>query len=223
MKYGIIGAFIKSAFAKTAFGYIEKEIPGIDLPLYKKRVLSEYKAIVARTPGVGSMKDNMFVMTMYCGGFAIALYKSADGKMDEEKLKGLIRALSYCPLMRKAKEGKSAFTEKEIANRTRQAAWSRDHIDEYPMNWYYYFETVPGKDEYYITHKQCGICKLTKQEHCEEITKHLCMMDYYTFEMQGAVLDRTKTLGCGDDECNFHLMSKERAKEIGFVKSPDAK
>ena len=55
------------------------------------------------------------------------------------------------------------------------------------------------------------------------VTLHLCMMDYYTFEMQGAVLDRTKTLGYGDDECNFNLMSKERAKEIGFVKSPDAK
>ncbi len=90
-------------------------------------------------------------------------------------------------------------------------------------DWYYYFETVPGKEEYYITHKQCGICKLTEQEHCKEITKHLCMMDYYTFEMQGAVLDRTKTLGYGNDECNFHLMSKERANEIGFVQSPDAK
>lgn len=100
---------------------------------------------------------------------------------------------------------------------------TKDYNKEYPMNWYYYFETVPGKDEYYITHRQCGICKLTKQEHCEEITKHLCMMDYYTLEMQGAVLDRTKTLGYGDDECNFHLMSKDRAKEIGFVKSPDAK
>ena len=125
--------------------------------------------------------------------------------------------------MVKAKQGKSAFTEKEIATRTRQAAWSRDHIDEYPMNWFYYFQTVPGEDEYYITHKQCGICKLTKQERCEEITKYLCMMDYYTFEMQGAVLDRTKTLGYGDDECNFHLMSKARAQETGFVKSPDAK
>ena len=52
------------------------------------------------------------------------------------------------------------------------------------MNWYYYFEDVPGKDEYFITHKQCGICKLTKQEHCEGITGHLCMMDYYTFEMR---------------------------------------
>ncbi len=223
MKYGIIGAFIKLAFAKTAFEYIEKEIPGIDLPSYKKRVISEYKAIVARTPGVGSMKNNMFVMTMYCGAFAVALYKSAEEKLDEEKLKGLIRALSCCPLMRKAKKGKSAFTEKEIENRSKQAKWSREHIEEYPMNWYYYFETVPGKDEYYITHKQCGICKLTKQEHCEEITKYLCMMDYYTFEMQGAVLDRTKTLGYGDDECNFHLMSKNRAEEIGFVQSPDAK
>lgn len=93
------------------------------------------------------------VMTMYAGAFLIALYKEADGKIYEEKLKGLIYALSYCSLMMKAKQGKSAFTEKEIANRTKQAKWSRDHIEEYPMNWYYYFKTVPGKDEYYITHK----------------------------------------------------------------------
>ena len=223
MKYGITGSFIKLAFAKTAFDYMEEAVPELDMDSYKKRVLKEYRAIVERTPGIGSMKDNMFVMTMYCGAFAIALYKEADGKLDEEKLKGLIHALAYCPLMVKAKRGKSAFTGKEIENRTRQAAWSREHIDEYTMNWFYYFKTVPGKDEYYIIHKQCGICKLTKQEHCEEITKHLCMMDYYTFEMQGAVLDRTKTLGYGDDECNFHLMSRERAEELGFKPGPDAK
>ena len=217
MKYGLVGGFVKLAFAKTAFDYIEKTIPGMDLGSYKKRVQNTYRAVVKRTPGVGKMKDNMFVMTMYAGAFLIALYKN------EEALKGLVRASAYCPLMVKAKQGKSAFTEQEIATRTRQAAWSRDHIEEYPMNWYWYFETVPGKEEYFITHKQCGICKLTQQEHCEEITKYLCMMDYYTFEMQGAVLDRTKTLGCGDDECNFHLMSKSRAEELRFVQSPDAK
>ena len=223
MKYGMMGAFIKIAFSKTVFDYIEKEIPEIDMASYKKKVSEKYRQIVERTPGIGSMKDNMFVMTMYAGAFLIALYKEADGKLDEEKLKGLIKAASYCPLMVKAKKGRSAFTQREITNRTKQSKWSRDHIQEYPMNWFYYFETVPGKEEYYITHKQCGICKLTKQEDCEHITKYLCMMDYYTFEMQGAVLDRTKTLGYGDDECNFHLMSRERADEIGFVKSPDAK
>lgn len=223
MKYGILGSFIKFAFAKTSFTYVKNEVPEIELSSYKKRVLKEYKEIVKRTPGVGSMKENMFVMTMYAGAFLIALYKESDGKLSEEKLKSLVHADAYCPLMVKAKKGKSAFTEKEISTRTKQAQWSREHIDEYPMNWYYYFENVPGKDEYFITHKQCGICKLTKQEHCEEITKYLCMIDYYTFEMQGAVLDRTKTLGYGDDECNFHLMSKERAAEIGFVRSPEAK
>ena len=81
----------------------------------------------------------------------------------------------------------------------------------------------PLEDEYYITHKQCGICKLAQQEGGSHIMRHLCTMDYYTFEMRGAVLDRTKTLGYGDDECNFHVMSTERAAEVGFVRSPDAK
>ena len=139
MKYGILGSFIKFAFAKTAFDYVAKEIPEIEPVSYKKRVLKEYRAIVERTPGIGSMRDNMFVMTMYCGAFAIALYKEAEGRMDEETLKGLIRALAHCPLMVKTKQGKSAFTGKEIANRTRQAEWSREHIEEYPMNWFYYF------------------------------------------------------------------------------------
>ena len=79
MKYGSLGGFIRFAFAKTAFDYIGNEIPEIDLPSYKKRVLKEYRAIVEQTPGIGKMKENMFVMTMYCGAFLIALYKEADG------------------------------------------------------------------------------------------------------------------------------------------------
>ena len=223
MKYGFMGSFVRLAFAKTAFSYLEQQLPSLDMASYRRRVLAEYKAIVARTPSVGTMRDNMFVMTMYAGAFFIALYKTEPDLLTPEVIQGLVREVSYCPLMRMAKEGKSAFTEKVVQTRTVQAAWSREHIDEYPMNWYWYFEKVPGKDEYYITHKQCGICKLAQQEGASHIMRHLCAMDYYTFEMQGAVLDRTKTLGYGDDECNFHLMSTERAAEVGFVRSPDAK
>ena len=55
MKYGMIGGFIKFAFAKTAFDYIEKEIPEIDMATYKPRAFRVYRAIVERTPGIGSM------------------------------------------------------------------------------------------------------------------------------------------------------------------------
>jgi len=223
MKYGVMGSFVKLAFAKTAFDYLEEQLPGLDMAGYRRRALSEYKSVVARTPSVGPLRNNMFVVSMYAAAFVIALYKTEPELLTSDVLRGLVKAASYCPLMRAAKEGKSAFTEKEIRTRTEQADWSREHIGEYPMNWYWFFGTVSGEDEYYITHKQCGICKLCEQEGVSHITRYLCAMDYYTFEMQGAVLDRTKTLAYGDDECNFHLMSKARAAEIGFVESPDAK
>ena len=48
-------------------------------------------------------------------------------------------------------------------------------------------------------------------------------MDYISFELKDAVLDRTKTLGYGDDCCNFHVMSKEVAKQKKFIKSKNTK
>ena len=71
-----MGAFVKLAFAKTAFSYLEQQLPNLDMASYRRRVLAEYKAIVARTPSVGTMRDNMFAMTMYAGAFFIALYKT---------------------------------------------------------------------------------------------------------------------------------------------------
>lgn len=50
MRYGMIGVFIKFAFAKTAFDYIEKEIPGIKMATYKPRALREYKALSSARP-----------------------------------------------------------------------------------------------------------------------------------------------------------------------------
>lgn len=223
MRYGLMGRFIKLAFWKTAVDCIHREIPQLEMSSYQKRVRKEYRAILRRTPGVGSMRNNMFVMTMYAGALLIAFYKEAQAEIDEKALRALVHEVSHCPMMVKAKRGKSAFSPREIKTRTRQAQWSREHIEEYPMNWYYYFEKIDGRDEYYITHKQCGICKLTRQEHCPEITKYLCAMDYETFALQGAVLDRTKTLGYGDDECNFHVMSRTRADELGFVPGENAK
>ena len=164
MKYGVMGPFVKLAFAKTAFGYLEEQLPDLDMARYKRRALLEYKAIVARTSSVGPMRNNMFVVSMYAAAFVIALYKTEPELLTPDVLQGLVKAASYCPLMRAAKEGKSAFTEKEIRTRTEQAAWSREHISEYPMNWYWFFEKMPDEDECYITHKQCGLCKLAQQE-----------------------------------------------------------
>ena len=88
-----MGAFVKLAFAKTAFSYLEQQLPGLDMASYRRRVLAEYKAIVARTPSVGTMRDNMFVMTMYAGAFFITLYKTEPDLLTPEVIQGLVRGL----------------------------------------------------------------------------------------------------------------------------------
>ncbi len=57
MKYGILGGFIKLAFANTAFAYMEKAFPEMDMGDYRKRVLKEYRAIVERTKTLGYGDD----------------------------------------------------------------------------------------------------------------------------------------------------------------------
>lgn len=223
MKYGIVARFIRAAFSKTAFDYIGGQLPALDMSDYKRRVYRNYREIVARTPSVGSMRENEFAMTLYAGCFFMALHQAEREQMTDELVQGLIKAVSYCPVMTLAKKGRSAFTERDMKSKARQAEWCRAHIGEYPINWYFYFDKVEGKDEFFVTHKQCAICKLTRQEGCEEVTKYLCAMDYYAYDLQGAVLDRTKTLGYGDDECNFHVMSLEWARELGFVRSENAR
>ncbi len=93
--------------------------------------------------------------------------------MDENRLEGLVRTVALLPADGESKTGKERFYPEVDRCPGKPVKVVAGSYKEYPMNWFYCFETVPGKDEYYITHKQCGICKLTKQENCHEITKYL--------------------------------------------------
>lgn len=95
MKYGVMGSFVKLAFANTVFDYLERRLPDLDMASYKRRALSEYKAIVARSPSVGPMRDNMFVVSMYAAAFVIALYKAEPELLTPDVLQGLVKAASY--------------------------------------------------------------------------------------------------------------------------------
>ena len=65
----MIGRFIKFAFAKTTFDYIEKEIPEIDMKSYRQRVRKEYRAIVERTPRHRQYERQYVCDDHVCRGF----------------------------------------------------------------------------------------------------------------------------------------------------------
>ena len=77
------------------------------------------------------------------------------------------------------------------------------------MDWVFEFSFNPDVPEYYITYRQCGVCMIGKQENLSFLLPHMYVMDYPTIEFSGGKLLRTKTLGNGDDCCDFHVVKAE--------------
>lgn len=211
MKYGLIGALVPALFEKTVYGYTEKALPGLDRKAFKKAHHREYRAMIRRTPGVGSVKDNMFAMVMYLACYGFSYYKAAPEAMTLEVFDGMIDALCRCGIMKRLYKNKDCFDPKEIDKYVRGA--ERSHKKEYPMDWVFDFSYDLSVPEYYVTHRECGVCKIARQEDMMFLMPHMCVMDYPTVEYKGGHLIRTKTLGQGDDCCDFHVVRPPKAPD----------
>ncbi len=221
MKYNIYSRIVPLLLKGPVYRSMKYRLPDVLTSDYKKRVKREYRAIIERTEGIGGVKNNELEMTLMFAAFPIALYKCADGKMDEESFKAFVQSVCDSHMMKFVSERKKAFSKKTIDKQRRAARKSQRR--KYKNDWVTTFDYQEGSGEYYITHTECGVCKIARQEGVFHLVKYMCVMDYPSYEYQGVVLDRTKTIGYGDDCCNFHVMTKEKANSVGFVKGKDAK
>lgn len=203
MKYGLTGMMIPLLLDKTVYGYTKDRLPDIDIDSFKKKHHEEYKAMAARTPEVGGMK-NMLNSTMYIACYGFAYYKADPKHITMDVFDGMIQAVCNCDMMVKAYKGKDAFDPKQMEKYTKGAL--RSQKGEYPMDWKFTFRWDPEKPEYYLTYSECAVCKIAKQEDLQFLVKHVCVMDYAMIELKGAKLIRSKTLGNGDDCCDFHVI-----------------
>ena len=204
MKYGAIGALVPLLFDKPVYEFTADALPEMDIKAFKRAHKNEYTAMVKRTPSVGSLKDNMFSMVMYLACYGFSYYKAAPDKITIEIFDGMIAVLCNSDMMKSFYKGKDCFSQKEIDKYVRGAERSRKK--EYPMDWVFDFSYDLSVPEYYVTHRECGVCKIGQREDLQFLVPHMCVMDYPTIEYKGGKLIRTKTLGKGDDCCDFHVI-----------------
>ena len=60
-----------------------------------------------------------------------------------------------------------------------------------------------------ITYTKCAICEMAKRENCFHLVRYMCTTDYASQELMGNTLIRTKTLGNGDECCDFHIIGRK--------------
>ena len=207
MKLGIIGKLFPLMFNKVVYGYTAEALPRLDMRAFQQRHKKEYEAMVKRTPSVGGVKDNMFAAVMYMACYGFSYYKADPEHITMDVFDGMIDALCKSDMMKRFYQGKNCFDQKEIDKYVRGSERSKKR--EYPMDWVFDFSYDLSVPEYYVTHRECGVCKIGQQEHLEFLTPHMCVMDYPTIEYKGGKLLRTKTLGAGVDCCYFHVIKGE--------------
>ena len=206
MKLGIMGRLFPAMFGKVVYDYTARALPALDIRAFKKKHKKEYRAMVARTPSVGPAKENMFAPVMYLACFGFAYYKADPERITMEVFDGMIDAVCKSDRMKRFYKGKNCFDPAEIDKYVRGAARSKKR--EYPMDWVFDFSYDLSVPEYFVTHRECGVCKLAQRENLTFLTPHMCVMDYPTVEYKGGKLLRTKTLGEGGDCCDFHVVKK---------------
>ena len=206
MKYDMTCKVFSIVFSKLLKQYYVANIKDVDIDKVIKDIKKEYKAMILRTPGLS--KDNNMAGNLKGAAYFFAIAKKMPN-MTPELMDKIVNDCMYSPLMvkmkAKGKEKGALFTEKYQDKMYKDSLRSQKSNDE--MDWKYTFEK--GHDEYRYNITKCGVCRLAERENLLDYLPCMCHMDYPKYDVQGADLDRTKTLADGDDCCNFHLIRQK--------------
>lgn len=205
LKYGILAKAVELLCFKPALARLSELHPDLDIKKYKKKVKREYKAMLLRTPDIGgsSLEANLYI-----AAFVFSLHKADEEIITPYIVDEMVTAVFDSPFMVKAHENKECklFTDEVQDKKVQESIASQS--SPYELDWKFVYEK--GKDEFYNTYTECGICKLGRRENCFEFVPCLCNMDERNYRNEGGELHRTKTLANGDDCCNFHVTKIEK-------------
>lgn len=207
MKMGIMGRIFPILLDPIVYEYTKKVLPDLNIKEFKKKHKYEYKQMIDRASYIGSMKENMFSPVVYLGCYGFSYYKADPDRITMDIFDGMIDAICKSDTMKNIYKGKDCFSQSEIDKYVKGSIRSKKK--EYKDDWVFDFSYDLSVPEYFVTHRECGVCKIAQRENLMFLMPHVCVMDYPTIEYKGGKLLRTKTLGNGDDCCDFHVVKPE--------------
>ena len=194
--------FIGWGMQWIAAGYCRDNIPEMDLKGSRKSIMKEYRSMIERTPSIGK-SSNLINLIGACYLFSLAkVVPGMTPEMLDRVIQGSVRSDVMVRLHRGQRRKGTMFTDRVQDRRAKEAEAS--HASPYEFDWEY--DYIKGDGEFYCTYTKCGICRLAEKEGLTEYVPTLCRMDYPSYEIAGARLIRTKTLGNGDGCCDFHVV-----------------
>ena len=95
MKNTICEKLMWLAMTPTIFKYINESYEDIDIKQVKDDAKRNYKAMVERTPDIGSFTKNSLRVCLVGGIVWLSVYDSMNGKMSREKFAEMIKVTMW--------------------------------------------------------------------------------------------------------------------------------
>lgn len=200
LKYGLLAKGIELVCFKPALKALKQVYPDLDEKNFKKNVKREFKGMLLRTPDVGG---SFLESNLYVAAFVFSFYKADKSKITPEIVNTMVDSVFESQLLVKLHKFKRCTLFDEKVQNEKMLKSKESQHSKYELDWK--FEYIKGKDEFFNTFTECGICKLGLKENCFQFVPCLCNMDERHYRLEGGELRRTKTLADGKDCCDFHV------------------
>lgn len=166
-----------------------------------QKLKKEYKEIVLRADDIGS-KNNL-IGSYVLAAYFIALNRS-DDLTPEQNCDIMENGLRNSKLFKMFMgSGDAYFSEKKMEFRRQ---WSKEtYKRKYKNDWVVDFLEKTDDYEFGFDYRECGVCKLCRDEGCPELAKYLCRLDFMIVDIMGIHLKRTMTLAEGGEKCDFRF------------------
>ena len=192
--YRMLGTVLASVTKKAAPGKI-------------RAVRREYREILTRAGDIGP--GNRLFTSYALAAWFIAMNRNT-GLTPEENLAVLEQWMKTSRLFKAAMGSPASyFSEKNMASRRQWSA--QTYQRKYPNDWVVDVVEKTPEFEFGFDYRECGVCKLCRDEGCFELAKYLCRLDFLIVAVMGIRLNRTMTLADGGDHCDFRFVRVGKA------------
>lgn len=188
---------------------------------YGKKVTKEayrkapaiYRQMLSEVEDIGS--DNPMAGNIYMAFVFMAIWKAADGAIDTESYRTVVRSLLTKTFARKF-IGKSDMNNPEDvlkakAKFRRMQAWADEHPEYKDKTWDFNFDEPRHKDGSFYYFTRCPLNDYARKYGYLEVLPVCCELDHILTEASHGKLIRQYTLATGGPVCDYWIVPDKLA------------
>lgn len=167
-----------------------------------------YKEMLEKCDDIGS--DNPMAGNIYMCFVFLAIWDAADGAIDVESYRTVIKKFIRSPMARFLLSGKNINRSEDMKRlKDRFHAmqnWADTHPEYKDKTWDFNFDDSKHKVGSYYYFTRCPIEAFARKNGYLEVLPVCCDIDYLTTEANHGILHRDYTLATGGDICDYWIV-----------------